>query len=516
MSKRFIGIDLAITSKHRASVFDVSKTEFLGKSFSFDRSIEGFELLLARALNGAKQGCELYFVMEPTSLAWVPLATFLIMKGHTVYLVKPQKASALRKFLRRHTKTNRIDSQALAKIPLVDMDGLNQLYLPPTRVEALNRCCRQRERLVEENSGTKSRIGAILTGVNPELLSLFSDDKFTQLGRAFLRNLVDPFKIVELGEEELGQFLEENSFGSPPPNLAREIYRVSLSATRIYQEAKEQWKMPLDFVQIQDEINTELDLLEFKEEKIAHLDKEIASLYEELDPEKELMSLPGFGEVIAPAFLGAIKDINRFGNIRSIRCFCGLIPKKSASGDHERLGLPITKAAQKSLKKNLYLAGETARRTDPECAAFYHRLMARGLHHNQAVCAVGGKLTGKAYALMKRMAEPACEESQDSISYVFRDLDGRQIDKKAARELIRAKFPSKKEREKRASMKKESPSLKVLPRQSLNSSKVGGEDALPISENITPLRNLQEKIFSMEDVCEEALVSYQRSNLKPF
>jgi transposase/uncharacterized protein (UPF0335 family) len=474
MGKRFVGIDLAITSKHQASVFDLSKNDFVGKSFLIDRSIEGFELLLAKALDGTEKAPpgELYFVMEPTSLTWVPLSTFLILKGHPVYLVKPQKAAALRKFLKRHTKTNRIDSQTLAKIPLVDMASLNQLYLPPTKVEALNRHCRQRERLVSENSGTKSRIGAILTGLNPEVLSLFSDDKFTQLGRAFLRNLVDPFKIVDLGEEELAHFLEENSFGSPPPNLAKEIYRVSVSATRIYQEAKEQGRMPLDFIQIQDEINTELDILEFKEEKIAHLDKEIASLYGELDPKGELMSLPGFGEVIAPSFLGAIKDIGRFKNIRSIKCFCGFIPKKSASGDHERLGLPITKAAQKSLKKNLYLAGETARKTDPEAAAFYHRLIARGLHHNQAVCAVGGKLTGKAYALMKRMfAQPACEESQDSISYVFKDLDGHQIDKKAARELIRAKFPSKKEREKRASKKEESPSLKDLARQSLNSSK---------------------------------------------
>lgn len=184
-------------------------------------------------------------------------------------------------------------------------------------------------------------------------------------------------------------------------NLAREIYGVSVSATGIYQEAKKQGRMPLDFDQIQDEINIELDLLEFKGAKIASLDIKIASLYEQLDPKGELKSLPGFGEVIAPAFLGAIKDINRFGNIRSFRCFCGLIPKKSSSGDHERLGLPITKAAQKSLKKNLYLAGETARKTDPECAAFYHRLMARGLHHNQAVCAVAGKLTGRAFALIR-------------------------------------------------------------------------------------------------------------------
>lgn len=501
MMKRFIGVDLAISSNHHASIFDVSKANFLGKSFSFARSIEGYELLLARAIEGSEKEHEFYFVMEPTSLTWVPLATFLMMKGYTVYLVKPQKSSALRKFLKKYTKTNRIDSQVLAKIPLVDMDGLNKLYLPPTKVEAINRYCRQRERIVAENSATKSRIGAILTGVNPEVLSLFSDDKFTQIGRAFLRNFVDPFKIVQLGKERFAYFLKKHSFGSPSPNLAKEIYRVSISATRIYQEANEQGKMPLDFVQIQDEINTELDLLEFREEKIADIDTKIASLYKELDPNEELMSLPGFGKVIAPAFIGAIKNVNRFANIRSIKCFCGIIPKKIQSGNHETLNLPITKAAQKSLKKNLYLAAETARKTDPECAAFYHKLISKGLHHNQAVCAVAGKILSRAYALMKRMtSQLSGEEHQNSISYIYRDLDGHQIDKRDARKLIKEKFPSKKEREKMTSNKKESPSLKILPRQSLNSSKVRGEDTLLIKKNIIPHKILQEKFFSREDI----------------
>lgn len=63
----------------------------------------------------------------------------------------------------------------------------------------------------------------------------------------------------------------------------------------------------------------------------------------------------------------------------------------------------ITKAAQKLLKKYLYMAAETARQYDPEFAAFYDRLTKKGFHHLQAVCALANKMAGRVYALMNRM-----------------------------------------------------------------------------------------------------------------
>ncbi|ODS31017.1 MAG: hypothetical protein SCARUB_03871 [Candidatus Scalindua rubra] len=41
MTNRLIGVDLAITKQHRASVMEANGT-FVGKSFSFDRSFDGF------------------------------------------------------------------------------------------------------------------------------------------------------------------------------------------------------------------------------------------------------------------------------------------------------------------------------------------------------------------------------------------------------------------------------------------------------------------------------------------
>ena len=89
MAKRIVGIDLAVAGLHRAAVYDSGRMSFVGKSFAFNRSYEGFMILLDKATSGFRG--EIWFVMEPTSGAWKALSAFLIAKGYTVYLIKPQK-----------------------------------------------------------------------------------------------------------------------------------------------------------------------------------------------------------------------------------------------------------------------------------------------------------------------------------------------------------------------------------------------------------------------------------------
>ena len=69
-------------------------------------------------------------VPEPTGPAWMPIAVFFARHGHAVYRVSSAKAADLRRFLRRHAKTNGIDAETLARMPLADPQGLEQLELP--------------------------------------------------------------------------------------------------------------------------------------------------------------------------------------------------------------------------------------------------------------------------------------------------------------------------------------------------------------------------------------------------
>jgi transposase len=69
-------------------------------------------------------------VFEPTGAAWMPIAVFFARRGHAVYRVSSAKAADLRRFLRRHAKTNGIDAETLARMPRADPQGLQQLELP--------------------------------------------------------------------------------------------------------------------------------------------------------------------------------------------------------------------------------------------------------------------------------------------------------------------------------------------------------------------------------------------------
>jgi len=63
-------------------------------------------------------------VIEPTGPAWLPIAVFFTRRGHQVFRVSSQKAADLRRFLSRHAKSNGIDADTLARLPLFDPAGL--------------------------------------------------------------------------------------------------------------------------------------------------------------------------------------------------------------------------------------------------------------------------------------------------------------------------------------------------------------------------------------------------------
>jgi transposase len=77
------------------------------------------------------------------------------------------KAADLRRFLPPHAKSNSIDAETLARLPLVDPAGLRPLELPdPTRA-ALDRRVRARDRLTLQAAEHKVRIKDLVRQLMP-------------------------------------------------------------------------------------------------------------------------------------------------------------------------------------------------------------------------------------------------------------------------------------------------------------------------------------------------------------
>ena len=127
-SRRLVGIDLGIASRHAVRVLEADGQAVCRASCV--PTVESLAAVEQAALAGAPEGTRLAVVFEPTGPAWMPIAVFFAGRGHDVYRVSSAKAADLRKFLHRHAKTNGIDAETLARMPIADPRGLQQLELP--------------------------------------------------------------------------------------------------------------------------------------------------------------------------------------------------------------------------------------------------------------------------------------------------------------------------------------------------------------------------------------------------
>jgi transposase len=113
MGRMTLGIDVACRAAHQASLADEAG-RFAWSGRRFRTCAADLEQLWAWLPAGA----ELTVVMEPTRNAWVPLAAWFRRRGATVVLVPAEQSADLREYYSKHTKSDRLDSRLLARVPL--------------------------------------------------------------------------------------------------------------------------------------------------------------------------------------------------------------------------------------------------------------------------------------------------------------------------------------------------------------------------------------------------------------
>ncbi len=107
-----------------------------------------------------------------------------------------------------------------------------------------------------------------------------------------------------------------------------------------------------------------------------------------------------------------------------------MIPRSSQSSNVEKKGLRLTQAGPSLVKAYAYLCAESARRWDPQIAAIYYdQMVNKGKHHTQAVCACATHLMDRVRTVLR-----------EDKPYELRDVDGRPVSKKEAREIIAERY----------------------------------------------------------------------------
>lgn len=150
MLRRTIGIDLAIRGEQVAQIFDDGQAQ--GKALRFRLNAEQLQHFVDTATAGVAPGVPIQAIMEPTGMAWFPLAHWLQRAGVEVIRVKGQRVKALRRYLSEHAKTDIADAHVLGAIPHFGGRRFDAVHgeCPKNCVTALKRLIwRDRERADE-------------------------------------------------------------------------------------------------------------------------------------------------------------------------------------------------------------------------------------------------------------------------------------------------------------------------------------------------------------------------------
>jgi transposase len=419
MSIRIIGIDLAVSAKHTAAIYDPATNTHLTKRFQFRSRAADIERLLSKARKNAPEDLELIAVLEATGMSWFEVGQYLHRQGVQVHRVNGRRTKDLRRVGWPHARSDKLDSITLSRLPVASPKALDRWFPPTGEQMTLQRLCRELDRITRQSTAILLRSQSCdqwawggLKGIIPAVALDWMRQTW-----------YDPWQVQAAGEEML-----------------RSIVKAAFLETRFHHDWIPRWlQRAQEMIELYGSPES-VDYAHLSEQhernikRLAQLDKAkskllqggILPLYRKLYPDCPLPSLQGIGEASAAIYRGFIMDIGRFPNGNAFAQWTGIVPKSSQSGDARSKHMPLTKNGPNLIKSTLYRNADVARLWDVQLAKIYYtQMVTYGKVHTQAVCAVASHLARRIYAVLR-----------DNRPYEFRDIEMRPISKEKSRELI--------------------------------------------------------------------------------
>ncbi len=436
VQRRIVGLDLGVATDHTAVVVSESGVELARRRAQPTRA--SLEQLREVALSGAAEGTVVEVVIEPTGPAWLPVAVFFSAAGDRVYRVSSQRAYDLRRYFRRHHKTNRIDATTLARMAIVDGDALRPVELARGDAAALDREVRVTERLTEEMATRKVRIRDLARQLMPTSGRALSK----QLCRAdleVLRAYGNPKDLLAAGVDVIEALITDVSRGMHGQAKAEAFLAAAGEAVALYGDTD-----AVAFEALAADLATEITLLDAIEAARAPHERRREELYGRVDPEGLARSVPGVGEKGGPLAVAVVGRAGRFPNADAFCAYTGLVPRASETGETDHKGQAMTKAGNPKLRRMLYRAADTARKEDPQLARIYWtQMVERGANHTKALAVVAAHLARRLWRTLER-----------NSPYVVRDVDGRAVDRAQAKQIVAERWTVDEETRRRRRSKK--------------------------------------------------------------
>jgi len=253
--------------------------------------------------------------------------------------VSSAKAADLRRFLARHAKSNSIDAETLARLPLVAPSGLVPVEFGSPARASLDRRVRAVARLTADIGRRKTRIRALAQALIPTIPTALSDDGLNQTDLAILERYADPRALLAVGPARLTRLIATTSRGQLGPAKAQALQAAAAEAVALWDGDS---AAALD--DLAAEVATEVRLVCAAQAERARHEHARDTALGCVDPAGLAASLPGMGPVGAAQLVATTGRPGRFPHASAFKAFTGLTPRASETGQTDRKHQPMTKA----------------------------------------------------------------------------------------------------------------------------------------------------------------------------
>jgi len=413
--RTLVGIDAAITARHHIAVLDDSGGR--PTRFSVEPTLTGLGILTDR-LRGYD---DVHATVEPTSMTWLPLTIAVEKAGGTMHMVGARHSARLRGAIVGKSKSDVIDAEVLTRAGQVF--DLEPLVLPTPQQLALRRAVIRRAAAVVDANRSWRRLMSLARWAFPDVWTAFSGSLPT--ATAVLQRWPDIRALASARRATLTAVVAAHTRGvGDTPARAKAIKTAAAGWARF-------WEGHLDLDALAVDVIEHLTDLADDQARVARFTDHSTRWWERLYGDDELLlSVPGMGPVTAATVRAFLGDGSRFSSAKKAASYVGITPSTWSSGTMTQPRRAITKEGPAPLRLALFQAAGAARRTDPQLAAFYHRLMTTQGHcHTQATIAVARKLAERIWVTITT-----------GRHYQLRDTNGDPVTARAATELIKAHY----------------------------------------------------------------------------
>lgn len=415
LGRTLVGIDAAITARHHVAVVDGAGG--MPTKFRIEPTLAGLRTLTDK-LSGY---VDVHATVEPTSMTWLPLTIAVEKAGGTMHMVGARHSARLRGAIVGKSKSDVIDAEVLTRAGQVF--DLDPLMLPTPEQLALRRSVIRRAAAVIDANRSWRRLMSLARWAFPDVWTAFAGSLAT--ATAVLQRWPDIRALASARRATLTAIVAAHTRGVGDVPARAKAIKAAAAGWAVF------WEGHLDLDALTIDVSEHLTDLADDQARVARFTAHSTRWWEHLYGDDELLlSVPGMGPVTAATVRAFLGDGSRFSSAKKAASYVGITPSTWSSGTMSQPRRAITKEGPAPLRLALFQAAGAARRTDPQLAAFYHRLMTTQGHcHTQATIAVARKLAERTWVTITT-----------GRRYQLRDTNGNPVTARAAKELIDAHY----------------------------------------------------------------------------